>query len=630
MAVVQIQVSEGVTRSFDTQDPLGSFGISSTSDRFWSNTLLQDGREVWAVTTAGWGSGSSYRIFSFILNNGSPSQPVELSPRPLPGRLGDHLFYTPDVQALNNGGYVVAWEDQGSSGLPYGIYIRTYNAQSQPTSRVVLVDKAPEMPWTYRTMPTIQVVDVNNFLVTWRVVGNGGSIADRITAVNIRLGDKTNDKINGGSDEDYMVGWEGEDTLESGTGDDTVFGDEGADSIDGGDGSDSIEGGDADDFLTGGKGNDTVKGGVGKDKIKGGDGEGDDFYDGGDGVDQVTYTSALAPILVDLTAGVARSLGTADANIGSDTLANIEDVLGGNFGDSIVGSSADNVLDGAGGNDTLFGGAGSDTLIGGDGTDVAVFSGNYAAYSVSVTASQITVQSQTEGTDVLTSIEILRFADGDRTAQSLGNSTASSPTSSSGGTTTPICFLKGTQIDTPFGSITVEALARSQALVSQNQSAQIKWIGYQRRTPEFAQFQDYLPVKISAGALDDHVPLRDLYLSPDHAVLVDGHLIHAKALVNGKTIVQMTEWAGDIEYYHIETEAHEIIYAEGVPCETFIDNVSREQFDNYAEYQALYPNTRMMKELPLPRVKFKRQLPTIIKQRLLERAHQMNPLAHSH
>lgn len=184
----------------------------------------------------------------------------------------------------------------------------------------------------------------------------------------------------------------------------------------------------------------------------------------------------------------------------------------------------------------------------------------------------------------------------------------------------PICFARGTLIHTANQAIQVEALATGSTLQSQlGGFAKCRWIGYQRRTPEFAQFQDYLPVKISAGALDNHVPLRDLYLSPDHAVLVDGHLIHAKALVNGKTIVQMTEWAGDIEYYHIETEAHEIIYAEGVPCETFIDNVSREQFDNYAEYQALYPNTRMMKELPLPRVKFKRQLPTMIKQRLESR-----------
>lgn len=185
--------------------------------------------------------------------------------------------------------------------------------------------------------------------------------------------------------------------------------------------------------------------------------------------------------------------------------------------------------------------------------------------------------------------------------------------------TTPICFTRGTHIQIGEKSKPVETLSISNQVSTKTASVTIKWIGYQRRTPEFAQFQDYLPVKISAGALDDHVPLRDLYLSPDHAVLVDGHLIHAKALVNGKTIVQMTEWAGDIEYYHIETEAHEIIYAEGVPCETFIDNVSREQFDNYAEYQALYPNTRMMKELPLPRVKFKRQLPTMIKQRLESR-----------
>ena len=127
-------------------------------------------------------------------------------------------------------------------------------------------------------------------------------------------------------------------------------------------------------------------------------------------------------------------------------------------------------------------------------------------------------------------------------------------------------------------------------------------------------------MKISAGAVDDNVPIRDLYLSPDHAVLIDGHLIHAKALVNGKTIVQMTEWEGDIEYYHIETEKHEIIFAEGLPCETFIDNVSRAQFDNYAEYLELYPYTRAMRELPLPRVRHRRQVPSAIWNRLIKRA----------
>ena len=194
----------------------------------------------------------------------------------------------------------------------------------------------------------------------------------------------------------------------------------------------------------------------------------------------------------------------------------------------------------------------------------------------------ITVQGQTASTTIV------------------DTSTTPTPTPSN-----PICFLKGTQVRLTSGEACVESLMLNQAVEGANEQALVKWIGRQRRTPEFAQFDDYLPVKICAGALAENAPVRDLYLSPDHAVLVDGHLIHAQALVNGRTIIKMTEWEGDIEYYHIETENHEIIFAEGVPCETFIDNVSREQFDNYAEYQALYPYTQMMRELPLPRVKFK-------------------------
>jgi hypothetical protein len=190
-----------------------------------------------------------------------------------------------------------------------------------------------------------------------------------------------------------------------------------------------------------------------------------------------------------------------------------------------------------------------------------------------------------------------------------------------------ICFLKGTQIGVLHGSSTVEALSVNQELESQDQPARVKWIGYQRRTPEFAQFDDYLPVKICAGALEEDIPIRDLYLSPDHAILVDGHLIHAQALVNGRTIIKMTEWQGDIEYYHIETENHEIIFAEGVPCETFIDNVSREQFDNYAEYKKLNPDPPVIKEMPLPRVLFKNQLPSAIRKRLDARTELLRSLA---
>ena len=56
--------------------------------------------------------------------------------------------------------------------------------------------------------------------------------------------------------------------------------------------------------------------------------------------------------------------------------------------------------------------------------------------------------------------------------------------------------------------------------------------------------------------------------------------------------------------------------AEGAPAETFIDNVSRQSFDNHAEYEALYPNAAPMVELELPRVKFARQLPKAVVRRL--------------
>jgi hypothetical protein len=78
----------------------------------------------------------------------------------------------------------------------------------------------------------------------------------------------------------------------------------------------------------------------------------------------------------------------------------------------------------------------------------------------------------------------------------------------------------------------------------------------------------------------------------------------------------MTEWDGDVEYFHIETENHELVYANGVPAETFIDNVSRKQFDNYAEFEAMYTSAPLMTELDIPRVLFRRQLSTETAQRL--------------
>ena len=101
-------------------------------------------------------------------------------------------------------------------------------------------------------------------------------------------------------------------------------------------------------------------------------------------------------------------------------------------------------------------------------------------------------------------------------------------------------------------------------------------------------------------------------------MLVDGVLCEAGALVNGTTItrVPLSEFGESYTVYHVETEAHHIIFANGAPSETFVDNVSRRAFDNYAEFERLCGSPPEMEELPHPRASNARHLPARIKNRI--------------
>ena len=114
------------------------------------------------------------------------------------------------------------------------------------------------------------------------------------------------------------------------------------------------------------------------------------------------------------------------------------------------------------------------------------------------------------------------------------------------------------------------------------------------------------------------MPHNDLTVTADHAILVDGVLCEAGALVNGTTIsrVPLSQFGESYTVYHVETEAHEIILANGAPAETFVDNVSRRAFDNFAEFKRLHGDPSEMKELSYPRASNARHLPARIKARL--------------
>jgi hypothetical protein len=178
------------------------------------------------------------------------------------------------------------------------------------------------------------------------------------------------------------------------------------------------------------------------------------------------------------------------------------------------------------------------------------------------------------------------------------------------------CFTRGTLISTPTGSSPVQDLAIGDLILNHlGELVPVKWIGRHRLHPAFAG--DNLPICIRQGALGNDLPTRDLFVSPRHAMYIDNCLlIVAKAMINDTTITQVTQWEGDVEYFHIETENHEIILAEGAPAETFMDNVSRACFNNYSEYKTLYPEAKDMIELDIPRISHQRQLPNVIKSKL--------------
>jgi hypothetical protein len=99
------------------------------------------------------------------------------------------------------------------------------------------------------------------------------------------------------------------------------------------------------------------------------------------------------------------------------------------------------------------------------------------------------------------------------------------------------------------------------------------------------------PVRVSAHAFGPRAPTRDLVLSPDHAVFVDGSLIPIKHLINGKTIVQ-ERW-DTVIYYHVELAEHDVLLAEGLPVESYLENGDRGVFDNAGGVIALYPDFGM-------------------------------------
>ena len=182
------------------------------------------------------------------------------------------------------------------------------------------------------------------------------------------------------------------------------------------------------------------------------------------------------------------------------------------------------------------------------------------------------------------------------------------------------CFYPGTRLTAVEGEIAVEDVRPGTMLkTAMGEVLPVRWVGWSEVEMRFADPLRSCPIRITAGALADGVPARDLLVSPDHAIFMDEVLVQAGALVNGSSIIREENVPDRFRYYHIELATHELLLAEGCPAESFVDNVDRMHFHNWDAREA---PSEAVEEMPLPRAKSTRQVPPAIREAIAARATQ--------
>lgn len=144
-----------------------------------------------------------------------------------------------------------------------------------------------------------------------------------------------------------------------------------------------------------------------------------------------------------------------------------------------------------------------------------------------------------------------------------------------------ICFTPDTRLDTPEGPRPVADLAEGDLVLTKDNGAQpIRWRGQRRLSgARLRAMPDLRPVRIRAGAAGLDVPDGDLLVSPDHRMLVKGAmavrlfntdevLVRARDLLNDRTVV-VDHRLCEVTYVHLMFDRHQVIWANGLECESF-------------------------------------------------------------
>lgn len=152
-----------------------------------------------------------------------------------------------------------------------------------------------------------------------------------------------------------------------------------------------------------------------------------------------------------------------------------------------------------------------------------------------------------------------------------------------------VCYVKGTLILTEQGYVPIENIEVGDKVVREGkivdftyvehdatlQLEPVIWIG-KFKVDELND--NSRPICIEKDALDPNYPFQDLYVSPDHSLLLDGKIVVVSTLINGTKIYQDRQ-SQTVEYYHFECKDHVAIFANGVLTESYMDTYNRDIFE---------------------------------------------------
>jgi Ca2+-binding RTX toxin-like protein len=345
-------------------------------------------------------------------------------------RVGPQIFgQQPDVTALADGRFVVAWPDGASNSAAQ--HARIYAADGTPSGKEFIIT-TPVTSNLYQGDSAVTALPDGRFVVTWSdgtkppvdPTGANRAVFAQIYDATRYDGDGTNETVIGGSFADTLNGAGGDDVLRGAAGGDILSGGDGADVLDGGAGadqfggdggfdfafynaatssvtadllspasntgeaagdtyssiegligsefSDALLGNDEGNAIYGAAGDDTITGRGGDDALFGHSGQdvfygglGADLIDGGDGFDFVSYAQASSAVAVDLLVAATN----AGAEAAGDSHVSIEGLIGSDFADGLLGDDGANSIYGGAGDDFIWGRGGDDALLGTGGND---------------------------------------------------------------------------------------------------------------------------------------------------------------------------------------------------------------------------------------------------------------------